>query len=130
MPKIRDLWPSTYISGEEIHNLPEEHLDVTIKKVYRKKIKDPNGKDKFGVLCDVQESEKPVVLCLTAGRTIQSLHGDESAEWVGKRIRLVPVWGNFFGKDQWAVRVATMVPPIKGAAGAAQVSSPVRSRLS
>lgn len=110
MLKVSDLWPSQFVSGQEIHDRPEEYADVTIRRIHKELIKNPEGKEKRQALFDVDGFDRPVIICKTAGKVIQGLYGDNPNEWIGKRIRLIPEWGKWFGKEQYAVRVANLKP--------------------
>jgi hypothetical protein len=105
---MRDALPGRYLSGDDL----DGEVIVTIDRVVMESFRDPRTR---------QESRKPVmyfqrakrglIVNRTNWRTVADLYGDESDNWTGKRITLIPAMVDAYGKQTKAVRVRPIRPP-------------------
>jgi hypothetical protein len=100
--KVRDAFPKKYIVGEDLEN---KEVELTIRKVLQEVF--PDG-DKLVVSFD--ETKKQLVLNWTNAQTITELYGDETEDWVGKKIWLFATQVDFRGKAVMATRVRKQKP--------------------
>ena len=106
--RMRDALAGRYLSGDDL----DGEVIVTIDRVVMESFRDPRTR---------QESSKPVmyfqrakrglIINRTNWRTVADLYGDESDNWVGKRIALVSMMVDAYGKQTKAVRVRPTRPP-------------------
>jgi hypothetical protein len=101
MTNINEIYQSNYLTAADLQG---KEPTVTITQVEVAKMNDGQAK-----LCIyVNNKPKGVVLNKTNARAIAALYGDESARWVGKKVKLVTVWTDFQGKPVQAIRI---IPP-------------------
>ena len=125
--RMRDALPGRYLSGDDL----DGEVIVTIDRVVMESFRDPRTR---------QESRKPVmyfqrakrglIINRTNWRTVADLYGDESDNWVGKRIALVSMMVDAYGKQTKAVRVRPTRPPEPRARNDVSVAEPTDSSAS
>lgn len=82
---------------------------LTIKKVEGGQLSNGTKKSKKPMLY-FEEGETPMAINKTNGKTIASLFGNDTAEWIGKKIEVYPTTTTF-GKDTVdCIRVRPAVP--------------------
>ena len=102
--KLNDVYPSQYLKAEEL----DSDLVVTIDsiEVVTFKSQDPKKGDEQKPVCYFKGDEaKPLILNRTNWKSIASQWGDESDDWVGKRITLTVSQVDAFGKSVQAIRI-------------------------
>jgi hypothetical protein len=102
-----ELFPSKYIKAADLGGKP---LVVTIKATTVEALNNPNGggqQDKL--LLSFVNQPKRLVCNVTNFNSIADLHGEETDNWLGKRIELYPTKASVGGKSFDAVRVRAPV---------------------
>jgi hypothetical protein len=110
--KGSEVFPSRYLKAEEL----EEDVEVTIKKVVLEELEDKKGEKAQKPVCYFEEGPKGLILNKTNWFMIAKQHGDESDDWVGKRITLTTVDVDAFGDVVSAIRVKAPRKPVSGSA--------------
>ena len=108
--KVGQMFPSKYLKVADLDGKP---VTVTMKSVAME--------DLFGdtkPVVKLQGTQKELVLNVTNANQIAELYGDDSADWGGKKITLVPATTMFQGKKTPCIRIAESIagnsePPIK-----------------
>jgi hypothetical protein len=121
--KVSDAYPSKYMkAGEDVDEDGQRILtidDVRIEKVGQ----GAEAKDKL--IVSFSESDKELVLNVTNATTVSKLYGDETDDWIGKRVILYCTYVQY-GKDMvLGLRVRPKVPPPSKVAAKAVPKAPV-----
>src|SRR6476659_477300 len=116
--KISDVFPSKYLKAEDLEGAS---VTVTIEEVKREEV---GPKKESKPVISFAETLKRLVLNKTNAATIAKLYGEETDEWLGKRIILYPKDTEFQGEMVLAVRVSLQKPT-----GAQKPSSDDKGRL-
>ncbi len=116
MADFRSLYDNSYIYA---FDLMGKDVTATISDVKAAKVKDSEGKEQKKPIIWFRESKdkRGLVLCKTNGRTIAALYGNETNEWIGKRITLFATTCEAFGKTVECIRIRPQIPKPKAAAG-------------
>jgi hypothetical protein len=101
---ISDEFPSKYLKAEDLKG---KNVTVTIEQVNKEKV--GPMKESKPVISFVNTLKK-MVLNKTNAATIAKLYGEETGEWMGKRIILYPKETEFQGEMVLAVRVRLETP--------------------
>lgn len=119
--KTKDVFPSKYLS---VKDLEDNDWNVSIEKVVLEEIGQGDEKDTKMVIY-FNDIDKGFVCNKTNCATIENLYGDETDNWIGKRITL---WPNhdvqFGGKTVSAIRVRTRAPKPLGPANPVAAREP------
>jgi hypothetical protein len=94
---VDQLYPSRFLRCSDLGGKP---LVVTIANLTRE---DVGGESK--VIVSFANGEKSLILNKVNARSIAKLHGDETKNWRGKSIALVPAQVDFRGDLVDAIRV-------------------------
>ena len=100
--KSADVFPSKYLKAEDLKN--RAHM-VTISHVELEPFTDDNGRATNKPVAYFKGKEKGAVLNKTNWGVIAYLLGDESDNWTGGQIMLVPELVAFKGQMKMAIRV-------------------------
>jgi hypothetical protein len=100
--KRDDLFPSKYFRAADLGGKP---LDVAIKSTTVETLKNMQGNNEDKPVLNFVGQKKSLVLNRTNFDSVAELHGDETDEWVGKRIQLYPATTRVGGKLENCVRV-------------------------
>ncbi len=94
------------------YDLDGKDRTVTIDRVVGGELTSTGGKKTKKPLCYFKESKsgKPLALNATNGRTIAGLYGNNTDEWLGKRITLYPTTTQMGGETVEAIRVRPQIP--------------------
>ena len=57
------------------------------------------------------DHKKSAIISPAQSLIIIDMYGPDCEAWAGKRVELYGEFGNWFGKDQWGIRVSNKVPP-------------------
>lgn len=100
-------------------DLQGKDCTVTIERVTGGEIKGTGGKKSKKPLCYFRESKdkRPLGLNSTNCKTIAVMYGNDTAEWVGKRVTLYPTTTNFGGETVDCIRVRPGIPGDKAPTG-------------
>lgn len=95
-------------------DLAGRDVTVTIARVTKGTLKSKEG-ETTKPLIFFEGKEKPLGANTTNCRTIAKLYGNDTTNWVGKRITLYPTETDAFGETVDCIRVRGRVPPEKSA---------------
>ena len=106
--RMRDALPGRYLSGDDL----DGEVVVTIERVVMESFRDPRTRvETRKPVMYFQRAKRGLIVNRTNWRTVADLYGDESDNWTGKRIVLVPAMVDAYGKQTKAVRVRPTRPP-------------------
>ena len=100
------MFPTKFMKASDVEDEP---TTVTVAGVEAVELDDGT---KYAL--SFEESGKQLILNVTNGRTIEKLYGDETDDWIGKRITLFAAQVEFKGDQVMAVRVSLKKPPPVG----------------
>lgn len=104
-----DLFPSKYIKAEDL----EDEVPVTIETLEMEEMLDRDGKkEKKGVLY-FKGLDKGLILNKTNWDRVEAQYGEESDDWVGKKITLFAE-AEARSETGWSARVKPARPMPKG----------------
>lgn len=119
MAKVSDLFPSKWLKTSDIEIEDEEgnlvNPTYTIERVEEGEF-GPN-KD-LKLVIEFSETEKKFILNKTNLGTLVSLYGDETDDWVGKRVTLFTAPAVFEGKTVQSIRIRNRTSKSKAPAPA------------
>lgn len=104
--KLNEVFPSKWLKAEDFSE--GEIRTVTIKGVTLEEFK-ANGKTEMKPVMEFT-NEKPMVLNKTNAGIIEKLYGDDTDEWLAKKIDLFTMEVESFGDIVAAIRVKNRVP--------------------
>lgn len=113
---MNELYPSRFLSADDI----DGEVPVIIASLGFEKMKDNDGKEQDKPILSFLKVEKGLVLNKTNAQRIADIYGDETDNWVGKKITLCTESVTAFGETKWAIRVKPVPPPVKAGALRAQ----------
>ena len=102
--KISDVFPSKYLKAEDLEGA---NVTVTIEEVNREEV---GPKKESKLVISFVNARKKMVLNKTNAATIAKLYGEETDEWLGKRIILYSKDTEFQGEMVLALRVSLQKP--------------------
>lgn len=103
---VNEAFPSKYIKASDIG---DKAITVTIENITLEDVGQGQKKEEKIVL-HFQGKEKGLVCNKTNANTISGFYGDETEDWIGKRITLVTREVEFQGDAVMAVRVSLKKP--------------------
>lgn len=104
--KISRLFPSKYVKSADLNG---KTVTLTIAKLVIEEMGHGAEKERKPVLY-FQKATKGLVLNRTNAMTVVALYGDESDDWVGKRISIYPTRIRAFGAMQETIRIREEIP--------------------
>jgi hypothetical protein len=107
--KLNEMYPSKYLKAADFAE--DEVKTLTVRNVEMELMGQDNEQETKPVLFFREKDVKPFVCNRTNGQIIGSLYGDESDEWIGKRVYLYVTDVPSFGKMQPGIRVKAKIPP-------------------
>jgi hypothetical protein len=110
-----DLYPSKFLRASDLAGAP---LSVTVGSITRESV---GGEQK--VIMTFAIGEKSLIVNKTNGKAMAKLFGRDTAEWIGKKITLVPTEVDFKGDLVDAIRIRT-TPPARAVPRTAAVEEP------
>jgi hypothetical protein len=96
---VDQLYPSRFLRCSDLNGRPRV---LTIANLTRE---DVNGESK--VVLQFTNGEKALILNKVNAKSIAKLHGDETKNWRGKSITLIPAQVDFRGDLVDAIRIRT-----------------------
>lgn len=87
MAKLSDLFPSKYLKAQ-VDVIEGENVTATIAAVTIDEFEN-NGKKEHKPVLELEEFDKPMVCNKTNSGTIGAMYGDDTDDWVGKKITLM-----------------------------------------
>lgn len=104
--KVSKLFPNKYVKAAELNG---KTVTLTIARLTVEEMGHGNEKEQKPVL-HFNKATKGLVLNRTNAMTIAGLYGDETDDWVGKRINIYPTRIRAFGAMQDTIRVREEIP--------------------
>ncbi len=98
------IFPSKHLSAAD---LPDEGMTVTIKEVTVERMQDGDEKP---IMSFADRGLKDMIINVTKWNTIAKLYGDESDDWVGKRINIRPGEVKYQGNMVACIDVSSRKP--------------------
>ena len=120
MPKLSDEFSSGSLKAEELQG---RDVTLTIRGAEIKIFKDDGGGPEKKLAVQFAKTDKELICNKTNREIIATLYGDDTDEWLGKKITLYPTRVAYQGKMTNAIRVREWVP---GAAAAPAPVAPVQ----
>ena len=87
-PSFDELWPGKYLKSGEFKG---KAVTLTLKSIEREMLPNGSGDEEGAVVASFEETQKLWVVNKTCGVALRAMFGDDSGEWIGKRITLHPV---------------------------------------
>lgn len=103
MPRLNDMFPSKFLTAADLDG---KNVTVTISGVEMEKMRD--GAVKPCLTTD--ELDKGFICNKTNAKTIGSLYGDDTDDWIGQRITLYAAKVLFDGEMVDSIQVKPTVP--------------------
>lgn len=98
--KLSQLYPSEWLRSAD---LAGNDVTYTITKISVEEM--PGDDDKQQPVLRFRETPKKFGLNRTNGNMLAELYGEETDEWIGKRVTLFPTRVDFQGKRVDAIRI-------------------------
>lgn len=110
MTDFRTLFDRSYLYS---YDLLGRDCTVTIKEVRAAKVKDSEGKDQRKPILFFRESkdDRGLVLNKTNAKQVATFYGNQTEDWVNKRITLFPTVTSAFGATVECIRIRPQIPP-------------------
>ena len=109
--KLEDFFPNKYLKAADLHG---RDMSLTIKGVEREQFED-GAKPVLWF----EETKKAWILNRTNFLSIAQLHGDDTHDWMGKRIVLFATEVSFRGTPTMGIRVRLQMTQLVDEAAAA-----------
>ncbi len=107
--KLSDMYPSKYLKAEDFGD--DEVKIFTIKNIEIEELgKDKGKKEEKPVITFREPDAKALVLNKTNAAIIGKFYGDDTDDWLGKKIALHAIEVESFGDVVRAIRVKTKAP--------------------
>jgi hypothetical protein len=106
--KANDMFPSKYLKASDA----ETDLTLTVSRLAKETMKNRDGQDEEKYVIFFAEQEKGMVLNKTNKNTLVDLYGEETDDWIGKKVILTAVDVDAFGETQAALRISHKKPAI------------------
>lgn len=104
--KLNEAYPGNFLKAADLNG---QSVTVTIQSVTLEEL--GKGRDAESKLIIAFAGKDKKLICnKTNARTIEKLYGDETDNWVGKRITIAPREVEFQGDMVWAIRVSLQNP--------------------
>ena len=116
MPHWKSMMDRDYLFAFDLQG---KDCTVTIERVTGGEIKGTGGKKSKKPLCYFKESrdKRPLGLNSTNCKAIAAMYGNDTANWIGKRITIYPTTTNFGSEVVDCIRVRPGVPSDKAKPG-------------
>lgn len=116
--KVSDAFPSNFLKAEDLDG---KTVTVTISEVTLEDLGQGKKKE-TKLVAAFRGKDKKLVLNKTNSSTIAKLYGDDTDDWIGQRISIMPREVEFQGDMVLAIRVSLQKP----ASPAARQQEPVQ----
>lgn len=104
--KISEAYPSDFLKSDDLNG---KAIIVVIESVDLEEI--GKGRDKENkLIIGFRNKQKKLVCNKTNANTIGRLHGEDTDDWLGKTIKLMPREVEFQGEMVWSIRVSLEKP--------------------
>lgn len=113
MPDYRTMYEKEFVYA---YDLDGKDVTLTIERVNVGELVGTSGKKTKKPVVYFRGTPKGLALCVTNGKTIATLYGNRTEDWVGKRITIYPTKTTFGGAEVECIRVRPVVPKGNGTA--------------
>lgn len=103
--KLSEMYPSNLLKAQDITDAGGE-MELTISKIEIKEFDGDKGKESKPVIHFAEG--KQMVCNKTNGNIISDMYGDETDDWLGKKVILIVQDVDFAGKQTPAIRVKNL----------------------
>ena len=103
--KLSEMYPSNLLKAQDVSDAGGE-MELTILSIEIKEFESDSGKERKPIIHFVEG--KQMVCNKTNGNLLGEMFGDESDDWLGKKITLVVQEVDFAGKRTPAIRVKNL----------------------
>jgi hypothetical protein len=95
------------------YDLGGQDRTVTIDRVVGGELTGTGGKKSKKPLCYFREvkSGKPLALNATNGKAIAAMYGNDTDEWIGKRVTMFATQTQMGGETVECIRIRPVIPP-------------------
>lgn len=107
MPDYRTLFDKEFLYA---FHLGGREVTVEIVRVRGGEVTGTGGKKNKKPLVYFRGKEKPLALNSTNAKTIASMYGNNTDDWIGKRVTLYPTTTNFGGETVDCIRIRPGAP--------------------
>jgi hypothetical protein len=117
--KLGAAFPSKWLKSEDCE---DEDLVLTIRRAEMEDVQG-QGSTESKLVLHFDETDKGLIVNKTNGKAVAKLHGDDTDDWLGKRIALYATEVEFGGETMLGIRVRLKAPkagPAPAATGAAR----------
>lgn len=104
--KLSELHPSRYLAADDL----DGDTPAVISRIVFESMKKKDGKEEEKPVIFFKGVQKGMVLNKTNATRIGQMHGDETDQWIGKKITLTVESVDAFGETKWAIRVKATPP--------------------
>ena len=111
MPDYRTMYDKEFVYA---YDLDGKDVTLTIERVAVGELVGTSGKKAKKPVVYFRGTPKGLALCVTNGKTIATLYGNKTEEWIGKRITIYPTKTTFGGAEVECIRVRPVVPKGNG----------------
>lgn len=111
MPDFRTMFDKDYLYAFMLNG---REVTVEIARVQGGQIKGDGGKSSKKPICHFKGKDKPLALNVTNCKTIAAMYGNNTDNWIGKRITIYPTTTDFGGKTVDCIRVRQGIPQGNG----------------
>jgi hypothetical protein len=114
--KISEAYPSKWLAACDCE---DENLTLTIAEVDMEDMKSPGGATDRKMRFGFREDVKDMIVNKTNANTVAKIYGDDTDDWIGKRITIFATDVEYQGKVTRGIRVSSKAPTkaVKGGAG-------------
>ena len=106
--KASDMFPSKYLKASDA----DTDLTLTIARIVKEIMKNRDNQDEEKYVLYFKDVEKGMVLNKTNKNTLVDLYGEETDDWIDKKIILISVDVDAFGETQAALRISHKKPAV------------------
>ncbi len=114
MPHWKSMTERDYLFAFDLNG---KDVTLTIEKVVAGEIVGQKGKKNKKPMCFFKEGreKKPLALNATNCKAISAMYGNDTDNWIGKRVTLYPTQTEMGGETVDCIRVRPRVPPERAA---------------
>jgi len=102
MGHYRLMYPSEYLNAADLH---DKEVALTIAKVEVEDVPGQDGKKKPKPVLHFEKTAKRFPLPKTCAKVIAAKFGNDTQEWIGKKITVFPTTCEAFGQTVECIRV-------------------------
>lgn len=121
--RVADMFPSKYISPADLNG---RAFTLTIRRMTNESMRQQDGTNAKKYVLWFGEANKGLVLNRTNAYIIAGMYGDDTDNWIGKRITIYATQARVYGELKDTLRVREQIPAEKAQPGGAVQHEPDR----